>query len=90
MRNQKKLQNCMNIVYLYPRKKTEESKETMKPENEKEIIEFLYDIFQKKDEPSVSEPMPVPDGTNPLWKFSYIFFVWVGGFFVIQYFPALL
>ena len=46
--------------------KTEESNETMKSENEKEIIEFLYDIFQKKDEPSVSEPMPVPDGTNPL------------------------
>jgi hypothetical protein len=49
-----------------PSQKTEESNEIMKPEKEEEIIEFLYDIFQKKDNPSVSEPPPILDGTSPL------------------------
>jgi hypothetical protein len=45
----------------------EDSSETMKPGNEEDgIIEFLYDIFQKKDEPPVSEPLPIPGDATPL------------------------
>jgi hypothetical protein len=39
----------------------EESEETIIPDNKEEgIIEFLYDIFQKKNEFPVSEPLPAP------------------------------
>jgi hypothetical protein len=45
----------------------EEDEEPMKPDNEKDrIIEFLYDIFQKKDEPPVSEPLLEPGDATPL------------------------
>ncbi len=46
---------------------SEESNETMKPDKEEDgIIEFLYDIFQEKGKPPVSEPLPIPSEATPL------------------------
>lgn len=46
---------------------TEDSNETLKPDNEKDgIIEFLYDIFEQKEEPPASEPLPIPGDATPL------------------------
>ena len=46
---------------------SEEDNETMKPDNEEDgIIEFLYDIFQEKAEPPISEPLPIPGDATPL------------------------
>ncbi|MFT4580262.1 MAG: hypothetical protein ACI9UO_003118 [Nitrospinales bacterium] len=47
--------------------KSEGNSEKIKPDNEEDgIIEFLYDIFQKKDEPPASEPLPIPGDATPL------------------------
>jgi hypothetical protein len=46
---------------------SEESNETITPDNKEDgIIEFLYDIFQKKNEAPASEPLPAPSEATPL------------------------